>query len=143
MSQFPKTNCQYGAPMGQREYGLPQNLARRSVNLFRVKLDSGGYDDGGAYWGISAPLFCATNGGGYRRFVRASNRAHAALLLNLPREVLKCALPYRFAFGRYSAELAFYGAAVPGWMVQEFGRYLITCADWADLCRFAQEKSTP
>ncbi len=54
MPQFPKVNSTYGAPMGRREYGTPETPAR----LFKVNLDSGAYDDGGAYWGHDIPLYC-------------------------------------------------------------------------------------
>lgn len=57
----------------------------RSIKLFKVRLDSGGYDDGGAYWGNSySALYCAqcpiTNA---QEFVRAYSREHAAALLDL------------------------------------------------------------
>jgi len=42
-----------------------------------VNLDSGGYDDGGAYWGRGEPLYCATDDMGYREFVRAPDRRRA------------------------------------------------------------------
>jgi hypothetical protein len=47
------------------------------VSLRRVRLDQGGYDKGGAYWGIGEPLWYAEGseaGCGYRR---APNRATA------------------------------------------------------------------
>lgn len=79
MAQFEKVNAQYGAPMGRAEYGAaPEN----KIRLFRVKLDSSGYDDGGAYWGAGAPLWCATDGAAYRRFVRAESRLKACAILN-------------------------------------------------------------
>lgn len=56
MSQFPKVNCKYGAPMGRSEYGTPESKAK----LFKVVL-SQGYDDGGAYWGMrkrGESLYC-------------------------------------------------------------------------------------
>jgi hypothetical protein len=52
MKQFTMSNCKYGAPMGRASYGTPETPAK----LFKVNLDSGGYDDGSAYWG---------HGGGY------------------------------------------------------------------------------
>lgn len=87
MSQFPKVNGQYGAPMGRRESPLGQGA--RSVRVFRVNIDSGGYDDGGAYWGIGNPLYCAQCDEGGRRFVRAKSRFHALQLLELPADTLK------------------------------------------------------
>lgn len=66
--------CRFGASMGRPEWhGEPAG----PVRLFRVRLDSGGYDSGGAYWGTGSPLFCATDTRGFRVFVRALDRAAA------------------------------------------------------------------
>ena len=70
----------YGAPMGRvEEHGEPQP---RSVRLERVRINLGGYDAGGAYWGTGRPLYMA-HGPGYRRFVRAVDREDAAVSLKL------------------------------------------------------------
>jgi hypothetical protein len=46
--------------------------------LFRVPLDSGGYDNGGAYWGIDIPLwFCLDDNGDMIASERAYSRAEA------------------------------------------------------------------
>lgn len=73
--QFPHVDGKYGAPMGRREYNDGDYSAK--VRLFRVKLDSGGYDQGGAYWGTPSNLYCATDGAGFRVFVRAESREAA------------------------------------------------------------------
>jgi len=52
-----KVSCKYGAPMG-RAYDGVGALAGK-VRLRRVRLDSGGYDSGGAYWGAGLPLWYA------------------------------------------------------------------------------------
>lgn len=61
--QFENVGSMYGAPMGRSEYiicnPVPSTLR---FKLFRVRLDNGGYDDGGAYWGTGAPLYCAEVG---------------------------------------------------------------------------------
>lgn len=88
MSQFPKVNCSRGAPMGRGHVG---NLGcgRRTVRLFRVRLDSGGYDDGGAYWGIGPPsVYCARNPDGEEMFTRARSRDEAADLMHLDDDTL-------------------------------------------------------
>jgi len=50
------------------------------MHLVRANLDSGGYDEGGAYWGIGEPLYWAY-GDGEREmqetFVRGSTREKA------------------------------------------------------------------
>lgn len=84
--QFPDVNSAYGAPVGRVEKGTPQ--APKSVRVFRVRLNSGGYDDGGAYWGCGLPLFCATDGEDYRQFVRATSRLHAIADLEIPAETI-------------------------------------------------------
>lgn len=64
----------YGAPMGRPCWiGNPVNRC----HLFRVKLDSGGYDQGGAYWGAGQPLWCLTDGTEFRWFCRAPTRREA------------------------------------------------------------------
>ena len=80
MAQFEKVNARYGAPMGRADTGA---TPVQKVRVFRVNLDSGGYDDGGAYWGAGAPLWCATDGADYRRFVRADSRLRVCAELRL------------------------------------------------------------
>lgn len=82
--QFEDVNCRYGSPMGRATYGTPENVSSK-IRLFRVVLDSGGYDDGGAYWGHGEQLFCATDGANYRDFVRASSRLEAIAALGIER----------------------------------------------------------
>jgi hypothetical protein len=51
---------------------------RPKVTLRRVRLDSGGYDDCGAYWGQGEPLYwAATDDGRLDQTFRASDRADA------------------------------------------------------------------
>ncbi|HFL6170873.1 TPA: hypothetical protein ACG4NJ_002217 [Pseudomonas aeruginosa] len=57
-AQFPNVSSRYGAPMGRRD-DRGDTDAPYKFRLFRVRLDSGGYDDGGAYWGLGQPLYCA------------------------------------------------------------------------------------
>jgi hypothetical protein len=85
--QFTNVSSIYGAPMGRST--SPLDCAPRSVRLFRVRLDSGGYDDGGAYWGLGAPLWCAVCDAGGRRFTRAKSRADAACILEIEPDSLK------------------------------------------------------
>lgn len=61
----------------------------RSVRLFQVNLDSGGYDDGGAYWGHGQSLWCARDQDGDEQFVRCHSRTAAAVLLDIPNSSLK------------------------------------------------------
>jgi hypothetical protein len=79
----------YGASMGRAEWGRKEEPADRSVRVFRLPIDSQGYDPGGAYWGIGEPLYCATDGETYRRFVRAQSRDQAIAKLGLSPTKLK------------------------------------------------------
>lgn len=73
-------SSRYGAPMGRTSYGT---APATKVRLFTIRLDSGGYDKGGAYWGHGAPMYCATDGASYVAYTRANSRAAAALALGL------------------------------------------------------------
>lgn len=85
MRQFDNVSSKYGAPMGRASFGNPES----KIRLFRVRLDSGGYDDGGAYWGLGQALYCATDGADYRKFVRANSRLAAIAELDIERHMLK------------------------------------------------------
>lgn len=89
--QFPNVHSRYGAPMGRSESkGDPG--APYKFRVYRVNLNSGGYDDGGAYWGHGAPLYCAeawqvwdesdgTDYGNARQFMRAKDREAAKAIV--------------------------------------------------------------
>ena len=89
MKQFNDVNTSRGAPMGRHCFGQQHEVNRRSVRLFRVNLDSGGYDDGGVYWGIGQPLWCATDGQDYCQFTRARSRIGAIIELQIERSAIK------------------------------------------------------
>lgn len=72
--QFHDVSSLRGAPMGRADLHEPP---QSKVRLFRVRLDAGGYDDGGAYWGLGPPLYCATDDYGFRMFTRAASREAA------------------------------------------------------------------
>lgn len=79
-------SCKYGAPLGR--YTGPDYLdtAAGKIYLRRVHLDTGGYDNGGAYWGHGAPLWEALDQGGNGRIFRAPSRdkAKAEILADFP-----------------------------------------------------------
>ena len=66
--------------MGRASFGAP--LSGELLKLFKIDLDSGGYDDGGAYWGSPSDIYCA-QGANYLDFVRATSRRAAAVELNI------------------------------------------------------------
>ena len=73
MNPTPKVNCSYGAPMGRQSRNWIDADSGR-IYLRRIRLDSGGYDNGGAYWGIGAPLYWASDIDGNDIFLRAQSR---------------------------------------------------------------------
>jgi hypothetical protein len=93
--QLPKVNCQYGAPMGRgeripsddsilgRAYDPTPTMLKamaepRKFSLQRIRLDSGGYDSGGAYWGYGTPLYWYQSVDGQAEgFLRATSREKA------------------------------------------------------------------
>ena len=77
--KFAKGYNQYGAFMGRRSW-LEEADTVRKLHLQRVPLDSGGYDPGGAYWGVGEPLYIAFGEGEeeqQRKFFRAWDRSEA------------------------------------------------------------------
>jgi hypothetical protein len=73
--RLPKVDGRYGAPMGRIGGSSPS--PEGTVTISKVSLDSGGYDVGGAYWGIPNNLYMADDGDGFTRFLRAEDRAAA------------------------------------------------------------------
>lgn len=56
----PNVDGRYGAPMGRASDNLSALVIEPRdppMTLQRVRLNSGGYDRGGAYWGIGQPLY--------------------------------------------------------------------------------------
>lgn len=53
---FPNVSSKYGAPMGRSRVGNLNELPKK-LRAQRVSMVDGGYDPGGAYWGISSPPF--------------------------------------------------------------------------------------
>ena len=113
MRQFGNVSSQYGAPMGRTE----SLLGEVGVSVFCVHLDSGGYDDGGAYWGTGAPLYCAQCPEGGRQFVRADSRLWALVLLGIRADQL-ARKPNKSAL-----DLARFGAHNMGARLRELGYY--------------------
>lgn len=94
MSGFPynePVGNKYGAPMGRPDIDDEDAETGHALTLRHVPL-SLGYDNGGAYWGWPADLWCAWNPErSIIKFVRAPNRAAAiALFLEArPHDIFK------------------------------------------------------
>ena len=83
----PPVSSRYGAPLGRAGcalHNLDPDAGR--IYLHRVRLNSGGYDRGGAYWGLGPPLFVAMDQTGETAFLRARSRnaAKAEILDAMP-----------------------------------------------------------
>ena len=77
----PTVPSRYGAPMGR--YTGPHYLETQAGPLYlrRIRINSGGYDSGGAYWGLGAPLWYVQDQDGNSQFFRARDRYAAKLKL--------------------------------------------------------------
>lgn len=84
MLYLEKVNTKYGAPMGRREFNEKSGIS--TIGSIQQLAMTGGYDSGGAYWGMPNNVFCAqykyfnknTNEEYYGRvFVRANSREEA------------------------------------------------------------------
>lgn len=93
VKQFENVNCSRGAPMGRASFGTLSEASDCSLKVFRVTLNTGGYDDGGAYWGLPQDnLYCIESinmSDYYRTFVRARDRAEAAALAEVGSKQLR------------------------------------------------------
>jgi hypothetical protein len=85
LNPTPEVNCRYGAPMGrashpnefsEQHYTVMSNAP--PMYLVRCPLDRGGYDRGGAYWGLGEPLYYyEAHLTDIRGYVRGRTRQHA------------------------------------------------------------------
>lgn len=75
---IPPVSGRYGAPFG-RPYTERFTLEALGTPLYlrHIRLNSGGYDAGGAYWGLGPRLYYVEDGVGNSRFFRARDRAEA------------------------------------------------------------------
>lgn len=77
----PRVNCAHGAPMGRHTGPYYLETAAGRIGLARIPLNRGGYDPGGAYWGLGAPLWYAYDCDGNSQFLRATSRAAAKAII--------------------------------------------------------------
>ena len=76
----PPMACGYGAPMGRMSNALDHDWPPKWRRAARVPLDSGGYDRGGAYWGLrphGMHLYAVQDGAGNVTFVDAATSRQA------------------------------------------------------------------
>lgn len=74
---LPRVNARHGAPMGRARDRAP--VPGEPLRAVRVTLDPEGYDAGGAYWGLGAPLWRVLGADGATvAYVRAPDARAAA-----------------------------------------------------------------
>ena len=74
LNPTPAVSSRYGAPMGRHTGPHYLSVEAGKLRLVRVKLDSGGYDKGGAYWGHGRPLWYVEDQDGNGFFFRDISR---------------------------------------------------------------------
>jgi hypothetical protein len=84
-SPITPVRSRYGAPMG-RHLGPDCLDTSAPIYLRRVRINSGGYDAGGAYWGLGQPLWHAQDEDGNGKIFRSPSReaAKAHLVATYP-----------------------------------------------------------
>jgi len=77
-SIYEKGSQYRGAPMGRISRHKPDADTGQKFYLSRVRINSGGYDASGAYWGLGQPLFAYESADGeISDCIRASDRDSA------------------------------------------------------------------
>lgn len=71
--QLPPVSCKRGAPHGRTEYA---GDFEQRCRCFRLRFIDQAYDEGGAYWGMPANVYCALSDT-VRLFCRADSRKEA------------------------------------------------------------------
>jgi hypothetical protein len=57
---LPNVASRYGAPMGRPDTVHPgDGDIAKTIEIRRVALDAGGYDNGGAHWGVGKRMYVA------------------------------------------------------------------------------------
>jgi hypothetical protein len=77
MDKTPDVSSKYGAPMGRHTGPNYLSTEAGKIQLQRVRLNNGGYDAGGAYWGHGQALWCAMDQDGNTQYFRAYDRDSA------------------------------------------------------------------
>ena len=78
MNPTPRASATYGAPMGRRDHAAPDWEQEAPLYLRRVPLNAGGYDRGGAYWGVGPALWWVADADGDGCYFRCAGGREAA-----------------------------------------------------------------
>lgn len=77
LNPTPNVSSRYGAPMGRHTGPDYLETSAGPLRLMRVRVNSGGYDSGGVYWGLGMPLWYVEDQDGNSKFFRAASRETA------------------------------------------------------------------
>lgn len=77
----PKCDCRYGAPMGRLTRYRVVDDWDGLVHLVHIPLDRGGYDKGGAYWGLGGRIYAWGINNDAIEYLRANDRNDAKRLI--------------------------------------------------------------
>lgn len=83
LNPCPPVNCRHGAPMGRHTGPDYLETGAGPLRLVRVPLNRGGYDRGGAYWGLGQALWYVEDVDGNGQFLRAKSREAAKQSIRL------------------------------------------------------------
>lgn len=83
---IPNVGGAHGAPMGRHTGPNYLETCAGKLYLRQVPLDRGGYDSGGAYWGLGPRLYYVEDQDGNSQFFRARDRdaAKAKIVADWP-----------------------------------------------------------
>jgi hypothetical protein len=81
-ADLPQVDCKYGAPMG-RSTSTGDSDTDATLTVLPVRLDDGGYDNGGAYWGLGEPIWHIKSDDGEFDFFRRCWEPQALLIPEL------------------------------------------------------------
>lgn len=85
--KLSEVSSKYGAPMGRPNQGPTHSEEKIKLHLQHMPLNSGGYDSGGAYWGLRVPV---------KRTVECRPIEHPANEAPIMREITSTPRIYRY-----------------------------------------------
>ncbi|SEK36906.1 hypothetical protein SAMN04515666_101341 [Bosea lupini] len=75
------TGLSRGAPFGAGAALRDIDPAGGRLGLCRWRVNRGGYDASGSYWGLGLPLYCVSDAAGNIAFLRARDREDAKAIV--------------------------------------------------------------
>lgn len=78
----PRVSGRHGAPLGRHTGATYLDVEAGRLYLRRIRLNSGGYDAGGAYWGLGTALWYVADQDGNGYFFRCPSREGAKVAVH-------------------------------------------------------------